>query len=291
MRRNILAFGLVLLLICACACPVTAEGRDSGKSGSMTVTLTAGEQAEPIMGAQLSVYYVATVTANAEGNLHYAYTVDFQGFAVPLDDPDLANKLNAYLPKEGVPYISLTTDEKGGAACGDLALGLYFVKQTGAVEGYAPCTPFLVTVPYGQEGKFVYDVIATPKTEAAKLTDITIQKVWNTDASTGATDSVTVQLLRGGIVIETAVLNEQNGWQVTYTDLPESDAYTVKEVNVPKGFTATYKQSGYAFTVTNTSTLIQTGQLLWPIPVLAACGMLLIAAGVWLLRKKRAANE
>ena len=44
------------------------------------------------------------------------------------------------------------------------------------------------------------------------------------------------------------------------------------------------------FTVTNTSTLIQTGQLIWPIPVLAAGGMLFIAVGITLLQKKRKTN-
>jgi N-acetyl-beta-hexosaminidase len=134
---------------------------------------------------------------------------------------------------------------------------------------------------------YVYAVNATPKTEVAKLTSITIQKVWNTDASTKAADSVTVQLLRGGKVVETATLSQNNNWQVTYTNMPESDAYSIKEVNVPKGFTATYKQKGYVFTVTNTSTLIQTGQLIWPIPMLALVGVLLIATGSVLLQKKR----
>jgi hypothetical protein len=77
---------------------------------------------------------------------------------------------------------------------------------------------------------------------------------------------------------------------VTYSDLPVSDAYSIKEVDVPKGFTATYKQNGYVFTVTNTSTLIQTGQLTWPIPVLAVSGMLLIAIGITLLQKKGKSN-
>ena len=72
--------------------------------------------------------------------------------------------------------------------------------------------------------------------------------------------------------------------------MPESDAYSIKEVNVPKGFIATYKQKGYVFTVTNTSTLIQTGQLIWPIPVLALIGVLLIAVGSMLLQKKRKPN-
>ena len=65
---------------------------------------------------------------------------------------------------------------------------------------------------------------------------------------------MTVQLLRGGKVVQTAVLNESNNWQITYTNMPESDAYSIKEVNIPKGFTATYKQEDYIFTVTNTST-------------------------------------
>ena len=122
------------------------------------------------------------------------------------------------------------------------------------------------------------------------MTTITIKKVWNTDASTKAADSVTVQLLKKGNVVKTATLNEQNNWQMSYADIPESDAYSIKEVNVPKGFTATYKQNGDTFTVTNTSTLIQTGQLTWPIPVLAVSGMLLLIVGVVLVKKKGKSN-
>ena len=34
-------------------------------------------------------------------------------------------------------------------------------------------------------------------------------------------------------------------------------------------------------------TLIQTGQLLWPVPVLAGGGIALVAVGLWLNRKRR----
>ena len=85
--------------------------------------------------------------------------------------------------------------------------------------------------------------------------------------------------------METATLNKQNGWQITYPNLPESDAYSVKEVNVPKGYTATYAQKGYVFTVTNTPSLAQTGQLIWPIPVLAAAGLFFLLMGFAFLRK------
>ena len=90
--------------------------------------------------------------------------------------------------------------------------------------------------------------------------------------------------------MQTAILSDANNWQITYTDMPESDAYSILEIDVPKGFTATYKQKAYVFTVTNTSTLIQTGQRIWPIPVLAVGGILFIAVGIALLQKKRKTN-
>ena len=136
----------------------------------------------------------------------------------------------------------------------------------------------------------MYDVNASPKTEVVKLVSITIKKVWNTDESTSATDSVTVQLLKDGVLIATAVLNDQNQWQVVYTNMPESDAYTIVEVDVPEGFVASYSQNGYIFTVTNTASLIQTGQLIWPIPVLAMAGLFLIVVGSIVLRKTRKEN-
>ena len=169
----------------------------------------------------------------------------------------------------------------------DLPLGLYLVKQTGEVAGYALCTAFLVSVPHEEEGTYTYDVKAFPKIDVEKLTSITIKKVWNTDASAEKTDKVMVQLLLHGSVIETATLREDNQWQVTYENLPESDGYSIVETNIPRGFTATYMQSGNVYTVTNSASLIQTGQLVWPIPVLAMAGIVFITIGVVALQKKR----
>ena len=287
MGRKTLTICLTVLLLITFAFTVSAEEFDPGKTGSISVTLTDQYKKTPIAGAALSVYHIATVGINTDKKLNYIYTDAFAAIGIAIDDPDLAINLDAYLSENEVAAIKLCTDTNGTASCTDLPLGLYFVRQTNAVEGFTPCTPFLVTVPMESTDGYVYAVNASPKTEVAKLTSITIQKVWNTNASTKAADRVTVQLLRGGKVVQTAVLNESNNWQVTYTNMPESDAYSIKEVNVPKGFTATYKQNAYVFTVTNTATLIQTGQLIWPIPVLAVVGVLLIAAGSVLLQKKR----
>ncbi len=290
MSRKIITFCLTILLLLTCSYTVFAEEFDPSKTGSISVTLIEQEYNEPIVGAELSVYYVATIIMDADGNLIYDYTENFKKLDTVIDDTSLATKLDAFVSQHSVPSTKMTTNADGKALCNELPLGLYFVKQTGAVEGFAPCTPFLVTVPNEKNGEYVYKVNASPKTEVARLTSITIKKVWNTDASTEAADSVTIQLLKNGNVVKTATLNAQNKWQITYNDMPESDAYSIKEVDVQKGFTATYKQNDYVFTVTNTSTLIQTGQLMWPIPVLAMGGMILIAVGITLLQKKRKTN-
>ena len=289
MGRKMFVFCLAILLL-GCSVTAFAEQWDDTRTGTISVTLLDQYGKEPLEGAELAVYYVAAVSRNQAGKLTYTYTRNFENCGIELYDPDLAVKLDAYLSENPVSAIKNITDEEGKVTFSNLKLGLYFVRQTGAVEGFAPCTSFLVTVPNQTEDGYVYEVNASPKTQVVKLTTITIKKVWNTDASTKAADSVTVQLLKAGTVVKTAVLNTQNNWQVSFPDMPESDAYSIKEINIPKGFTATYNQKGYEFTVTNTASLAQTGQLIWPIPVLAGAGVLLLVAGFVLLQKKREVN-
>lgn len=290
MFRKIVVLCVSVLFIFTCSFTALAQDFDPQKSGSVSVTLNELHDKQYVVGAELSIYYVATVHLNENGKLSYAYTDEFEKIGIDLSDPSLPEKLDAFVSENDIYSFKITTDERGTATCNNLELGLYFIKQTGVVDGFAPCTSFMVTLPGVNEGDYLYEVNASPKTEVVRLTSITIKKEWNTDASSKAADSVTVQLLKNENVVKTAILNSQNNWQVTYDDMPESDAYSIKEIDVPKGFTATYKQNGYVFTVINSSTLIQTGQLIWPIPVLLVVGMVLIAIGIILLKKKRKTN-
>lgn len=287
MGHKLIAVLLAAWMLLVMPVTVLAAEFDMDRVGSISVTLMEPEGKEPIEGAELSLYHVAEVSLNSENKLSYTFTGEFENCGCPLDDPELSGKLELFIQAEPVDARRIETDANGTAVFTELPLGLYFVRQTNTVAGYAPCSSFLVTIPNdGSEG-YVYDVNASPKTDVVKLTDISIRKVWNTDASTEAAQSVTVRLMRDGAVIETAVLSEENNWQVVYTDLPESDAYSIVEVDVPNGFTATYTRNGYDFTVTNTAALIQTGQLVWPIPVLAMAGLCLIAVGTTVLRRTR----
>ena len=285
MRNKLISFCLAVWILAALPVTATAQTFDPNRSGSVSVTLVSPIEEQPMAGAELSLYYVATVGIDGEGNLNYIISDVFDENGISLEDPALVTKLDAFVLEYDVPAQRILTDAQGKATWENLALGLYFVKQTGEVAGFAPCASFLVTLPLATDGGVVYDVDAAPKTEVARLISITIKKVWNTDKSAAISDSVTVQLLRNEEVIETAVLSEQNHWQVIYPNMPESDAYRIKEVNVPKGFTATYTQKGYVFIVTNTASLAQTGQLIWPVPLLAVAGLLFLAMGFVILRK------
>ena len=285
MRNKLISCCFIVWLLLAFPLTAMAQQFDHNEKGSISITLASKNPQQPIAGAELSVYYVATVGINTDGNLNYIYTGDFAECGFSLDDSALAEKLNTYVSTKTLTSLKVKTDSQGKASCSNLPLGLYFVKQTGEAEGFAPCTPFLVTLPMKTDSGYQYHVDASPKTDITRLVDITIKKVWNTGSSSGIPSSVTVQLLRGEEVVKTSTLNKQNNWQITYTNMPESDSYSIKETNVPKGFTATYSKNGYTFTVTNTPALAQTGQVIWPIPVFALTGIFFLMVGFLILRK------
>ena len=88
-------------------------------------------------------------------------------------------------------------------------------------------------------------------------------------------------------------LTRTDGWQRTWSDLPRYNpdgseiVWTVTERPVP-GYTANVQQSGSTFILTNTldrQKLQQTGLLWWPVPVLAAAGLLLLIFGALSKRK------
>lgn len=85
--------------------------------------------------------------------------------------------------------------------------------------------------------------------------DVSVKKVWDDadDADGLRPESITVQLLRNGKVYAEEELSEGN-WSTTWTDLYANDTWTVKEVNVPEGYTSSVSGSGTSFTITNTHT-------------------------------------
>ena len=125
-----------------------------------------------------------------------------------------------------------------------------------------------------------------PDPEPEEPVEITACKRWS-GSSKERPDSVTVTLYDGKTAYETVRLSDKNDWSYTWEDLDADGNWQVVETNIPKGYVPSYKVKGDVVTITNTKTLIQTGQLNWPIWVLGGAGILLVVLGVVTLTKRK----
>lgn len=164
------------------------------------------------------------------------------------------------------------------------------VSESGVPDGY--------DVSYSTDGTFV--MIINSLTEEVEEEDtpltgpgfLTVTKVWSGDEDQldKRPDSVTMTLYNGSEAVETVYLGEWNNWTYTWAGLDPTGSWSVLENEIPKGYVPSYETADGVVTVTNTATLIQTGQLNWPIVVLGIAGICLIFFGVMLMRKKRNEN-
>lgn len=121
--------------------------------------------------------------------------------------------------------------------------------------------------------------------------DVVVRKVWSSDDMKERPDSVTVTLYNGDVPYETVRLGAWNNWTYTWKDLSAYGNWQVIESNIPKGYVPSYSVSGNVVTITNTRSLIQTGQLNWPIWVLGGAGLVLVSLGGAMLVKKKRENN
>lgn len=285
---TVLMLGVLLFVIAIPAFAAENVQLDLNKKCSIAVTLKTEDAA--VADAEVTVYRIAEALFSETG-VTYSYIdrfVPFGGSPNELQDTAAIGKLADYVRAEKISGTAQRTDKSGFTKFENLPFGLYLVMQTQSVKGFSDCSPFLISLPVNQAGEWVYDIDSSPKTDVVRLVDITVQKVWNDDGE-HRPSSVTMQLCKQDKIIDTAVLNKENGWAYTWKDKAVSDEWAVKE-SVPKGYTATYSQNGYLFTVTNTAGLIHTGQLIWPIPVFAGAGVLLLAIGWYMLSRKEKDN-
>ena len=130
----------------------------------------------------------------------------------------------------------------------------------------------------------------TPPTPPTSPLDITVHKVWSSDDGKDRPDSVTVTLYNGDAAYDTVRLGAWNNWSYSWKDLNTYGNWQVIETNIAKGYVPSYRVKDSVVTITNTRSLIQTGQLTWPIWVLGGAGLALVALGGAVLVKKKKHN-
>ena len=312
LKRVVTMLLAVLMLVTMMAPGVYAyEKIDMDKPVTLTVEFTSGPKIE---GMEFRVYKIASVDENV--NFEFVDAVAGYGVAMPNDQAGyraLAETLSGYFARDGVtPTAVAKTDVNGKANFGELEKGLYLVLADRYTDPKDKMTyiasPSLVALPNSTDGNsWIYDVTISPKYTSyppipntpGKTIDINVIKVWTGEANKDKRPTyVYAELICDGQVIDTVTLNSGNNWRHTWKNLDESKTYNVTEKEVPQGYTVTIVRDGNTFTMNNysgdvppitppkTPKLPQTGQLWWPVPILAGCGLAFIIAGK--LRKRAA---
>lgn len=273
-RKRLAAVLAALTLLVWCAAPAFAlEVVDLSRTGSIKVSLYDSETSEAVGGGTLTLYRVAKVQKD-NANLSFVYTNGFEDCGVELGDLSEGELAGRLAEKIAATAESTTVEisDLGVAEFGDLEVGLYLVVQTTAAENYNVINPFLVSVPIQENGSYVYDVDALPKVgTAAKKTPDTPDKPDTPDTP------------------DTPDKPEEENPNTPVAPGPDNPDGWVLGANGEKIYLNPEAPSpdnpnGY---VMGAHGLPQTGQLNWPIPVLAVTGVVLVAAGIKLKKGTR----
>lgn len=235
-----------------------------------------------------------------------------------LQDSYLPIHLAYFAASRSLEFTEKSTDKNGVVVFDKLTPGVYLVVPSQAAEDRCSVSPFVVSVPeYDRESKlWTYDVGASPKINGdidgeGKDTYISVVKKWETDGE--IPESITVVLLRDFREYAKIQLNEDNDWHYRWDGLSKNHVWNVVESIVPDGYTVSYETSSNTVTIINRDTeegttepgiepgtepgegttrpsdggedddgkddLADTGQLNWPVPVLATAGLLLFSIG------------
>ena len=155
------------------------------------------------------------------------------------------------------------------------------------VDGYTPS--------YKTEGTTVTitNTANDPGPDPKVPLDITVIKKWSNDTLKNRPSSVTVTLYDGDVAYDTVRLSAANKWTYHWKDLNAYGNWRVLETNIPRGYVPSYSVSadGTVVTITNSKSLIQTGQLNWPVWVLGGAGAALVTLGGAMMLKKKREND
>lgn len=163
MKKFIICFLIGLIFLLPVNKVLADEQPDLEKKGSIVITLR-DTNGNIVKGGTITVQKVADISYDKYG-YSYVYTEQFTDSEYPLDktsSPELAKNLQKYALDNGIDGNTYNNTD-GKIEIDDLTAGLYLICQETESEGYFAIVPFLVSMPYYMDGKWIYDVDASPK--------------------------------------------------------------------------------------------------------------------------------
>lgn len=287
--------GMIAALLCVVInlllCPTAWAANTVDLNAKCVLTVEFTYEHEPIEGAEFQLYRVADM--DAKQNLTLIGI--FADMVMDLDDLS-GTALQLYARVNGTAAeadVSFTTDELGLGSAEDLRPGAYLMVGQPTTQGERThyVDPQLIICPHqrSEDGQLSYYLTIRPKSTDVptdiKLTEITVVKVWKDEGyESERPTSITARLLKNGKTVSTVILSEANQWTHTWSDLLPNAEWSVEE-DVPEGYVANVEEWDDVFTLTNyRKDIDQTGQIWWPVAVLACAGFAMIVAGIILRR-------
>ena len=137
---------------------------EPGRKGSVTVSMQFDGEAVP--GGELTLYRVGEVSED-DGNYTFVPTgefirwgSDFGTLASAEQTAQTAHSLRYFALRNGITGTTKGIGTDGKVTFSNLEQGLYLLVQTRPATGFSRVNPFLVSIPYEQDGKYLYDVDA-----------------------------------------------------------------------------------------------------------------------------------
>lgn len=263
----------------------------------------------PTGGAEFSFYKVAEFSEYGEFDVlapFDSYMNEIYELDILENDTDeittdtwrnLAFALDTYVTADKInPDFEEEVDDEGALQINNLEKGLYLIRGEKVVidEILYTTSPVLVTVPNRDvQGAWNNQVTLdySGKLYAEDIDEYTVVKIWDDEHyENNRPEKIEVTLYKDGEKFDEVILNEENNWEYTWEKLPQGATWSAKENKVPAGYKVTYVREDDATVIENVFTpvpppqsggkLPQTGQLWWPVPIMAILGVAFLATGL-----------
>ena len=170
-------------------------------------------------------------------------------FSVMLSDTSINGRYGEMVFRNGAAFFELKHGESKTAR--DLPEGTRYTVMETLDEDYE-CEPStgIITGEIGEKSREA--AFTNTQKEVQEIKEqVTVLKKWVLDDGGTAADSVAVCLYRDGKEYDRAVLSAENGWSYTWKGLDKAYHWTVKEAEIPDGFTVSVIQQENTVIITN----------------------------------------
>lgn len=166
-KNLILLIGALLSMLLIFTCSVLAEA----PKGSICVQLD--KIGTPLEGVRLFCYQVGDPVKENDVITGWEALEEYSSLNLNLNEmgdaqkhKETAEKLEAYVnQKELPPFLKGETDEAGKLCFENLEEGMYLLVQKSGRSVYGTIQPFLINIPYTEDGIFLYNVETQTKGE------------------------------------------------------------------------------------------------------------------------------